>query len=110
EHGSLLKYGTTHKAGSASQGLSKTTCESYVAIPWLGLYTRPSTLSIFFPGLFYSLLDTQAGGVLSSASRFSNSWREDKMRKSCVVFLALFLAAVSVYAQADPPIRLIHTT
>src|SRR6202165_243971 len=32
------------------------------------------------------------------------------MKKSYVVFLALFLVAVSAHAQANPPLRLIHTT
>jgi DNA-binding beta-propeller fold protein YncE len=32
------------------------------------------------------------------------------MRKSYAVFLALFLAAVCAHAQADPPLKLIHTT
>jgi len=32
------------------------------------------------------------------------------MRKLCLVFFALFLVTISGRAQADPPIRLIHTT
>jgi|SRR5579872_695806 len=32
------------------------------------------------------------------------------MKKSYVVFLALFFVAVSAHAQANPPLRLIHTT
>jgi DNA-binding beta-propeller fold protein YncE len=32
------------------------------------------------------------------------------MKKSCLVFFALFLLTISVHAQADPPLRLIHTT
>jgi hypothetical protein len=46
--------------------------------------------------------------MLSNAGAFV--FLGDKMKKSHALLLALFLLAVSAHAQADPPLRLIHTT